>query len=383
MRRIYLDHAATTPLDPRVYEAMRPYLTEHYGNPSSVHGAGRKARFAVEESREKVADLFGAEPGEILFTSGGTEANNAALLGAAGGIVTSAAEHESVLRPAQSLRRRGRRVHLLQPEPTGAVSTEAVLGCLDEDVGLVSIMHANNEVGTLSPIDEIAEACRGVLVHCDAVQTAGYGLIRVDEVPVDMMTISGHKFYGPKGAGVLFVRGGTPFQPLLEGGAQERGRRGGTENVPAIVGLARALELALEEAAERRRHAASMRDRLVEGIREAAGSMVRLVTPLGAAPVAPHLVHLVVPPANGTAADGEMLLLNMDMEGVLVSAGSACTSGAVEPSHVLTALGLEPSTASAALRFSVGRDTTEADVDEAVAALHRVLHRMIEVPAGP
>lgn len=379
MRRIYLDHAASTPLDPRVFEAMRPYLLEHFGNPSSVHATGRKARFAVEESREHVASLLGAEPGEIIFTSGGTEANNAALLGTDGGILTSAAEHESVLRPSESARERGRRVRILKPGPTGAVSAKAVERYLDEDIALVSIMHANNEVGTLSPIDEIVGVSRRrrVLVHCDAVQTAGYGMIRADEVDVDLMTVSGHKFYGPKGIGALFVRGGAAFRPLLAGGAQERGRRGGTENVPAIVGFARALELALIEGDDRRRHAETLRDRLVTGLREAVGGQVRIVTPLGEAAVAPHIVSVVVPPVDGRPVDGEMLLLNMDMEGVQVSAGSACTSGAFEPSHVLTALGLDAEAASAAMRFSVGKGTTAEDVDETIDACRRVLHRMI------
>lgn len=385
MRRIYLDHAATTPLDPRVFETMRPYLLEHFGNASSVHGAGRKARFAVEESRERVASLLGAEPGEILFTSGGTEANNAALHGTDGGLLTSAAEHESILRPAETLQRRGRQVRILTPDPTGAVPVEAVERQLDGDVGLVSVMHANNEVGTVSPIEEIVEACgrRGVLVHCDAVQTAGYGMVRLDRLQVDLMSVSGHKFYGPKGVGVLFVRSGTAFRPFIEGGAQERGRRGGTENVAAIAGFARALELAHETAEDRRRHADRMRRRLIAGLHEAAGNGIHIVTPVKGVPVAPHIVSVVVPPVDGRTVDGEMLLLNMDMEGVLVSAGSACTSGAVEPSHVLTALGLDAETASAAVRFSVGKDTTEADVDEAVAAFDRVLQRVIRMPAVP
>jgi cysteine desulfurase len=379
MRRIYLDHAATTPLDPRVFEAMRPYLLEHFGNPSSVHARGRKARFAVEESRETVASLLGAEPGEIVFTSGGTEANNSALLGTDGGVLTSAAEHESVLRPVEALRDRGWPIRMIMPGRTGAVSAGTIERYLDGDIALVSIMHANNEVGTITPIEEIVAVSRrrGARVHCDAVQTAGYGMMRADEVGVDLMTVSGHKFYGPKGAGVLFVRGSTSLESLLRGGSQERGRRGGTENVPAIVGFARALELAVLEAGDRRRHAEALRDRLMAGLLEAVGEHVRIVTPAGRAAVAPHIVSVVVPPVEGRAVDGEMLLLNLEMEGIEASAGSACTSGAVEPSHVLTALGMDVETASAAVRFSVGKDTSEDEIDEAVDACERVLRRMI------
>ncbi|MEX0601104.1 MAG: cysteine desulfurase family protein, partial [Rhodothermales bacterium] len=346
---------------------------------------GRKARFAVEESRETVAGLLGAEPGEILFTSGGTEANNTVLRGVDGGILTCAAEHESVLRPVERLREQGRLVRVMKPGPGGSVSAADVEGQLDSDVGLVSIMHANNEVGTISPIEDIAEVCRsnGTAFHCDAVQTAGYGSIRVDRIDVDFLTVSAHKFYGPKGVGVLFVRGGAALRPLLEGGAQERGRRGGTENVPAIVGLARAFELAIEEAEARRRHAESVRDHLAACLRDVVGDRVEVVTPIDAAPVAPHIVHVVAPPVDGKEVDGEMLLLNMDMEGMHVSAGSACTSGAVEPSHVLTAMGMDASRASAAIRFSVGRATSKADVEEAVNVLDRVLHRMLNgMPHG-
>ena len=381
MEGVYLDHAATTPLDPRVLEVMQPYLTESYGNASSVHSLGRKARFAVEESREQIAAYLGAEPGEIVFTSGGTESNNTALRGTSGPIVTCSAEHESVLRSAERLKAEGRRVVVARPDETGALTAEAVEEHLDvlEDAGvLVSIMHVNNEIGTISPMRQIVGCChrRGAVVHCDAVQSVGYGLMRVDEIEVDLLSVSAHKFYGPKGVGALFVRGGTELEALLRGGAQERGRRGGTENVPAVVGFAEALRLAIESADDRRTHAAAMRDRLQAGVREELGERVLVNTPLETQSAAPHILSLAFPPADGEPVDGEMLLLNLDVESIYASAGSACTSGALEPSHVLSAIGLPKETAAAAVRFSVGKDTTCEDVDRAVDALGRVVRRM-------
>ncbi len=388
MNGIYLDHAATTPLDPRVLEAMLPHLRESYGNASSVHTLGRKARFAVEQAREQVAALLGAAPGEIVFTSGGTEANNTVLKGSHGPLVTCAAEHESVLRAAESMEAAGRPVAVLAPDESGVVPPaviEARMDAFDDEAGLVSIMHANNEIGTISPIDEVVSLCRsrGWAVHCDGVQSAGYGMIRPDGVDLDAMTISGHKFYGPKGIGVLFVRGGADVRPLLEGGAQERGRRGGTENVPAIVGFAKALCLALDEADDRREHAVRMRDRLIAGIRSLSGAAVRINTPVDSAEVAPHIVNVAFPPIDGEPVDGEMLLLNLDMEGIFASAGSACTSGAVEPSHVLRAIGLPRDTAAAAVRFSVGKGTTEEDVDRTIEALERVIRRVRPARVAP
>ncbi len=383
MRRVYLDHAATTPLDPRVFEAMVPYLKEHFGNPSSVHALGRKARFAVEESREHLAARLGAEPGEILFTSGGTEADNAALKGILGGarrhLVTSAAEHEAVLRPAEAMRARGYPVTLLTPQPTGAVAPEQVAEALTAETGLVSLMHANNEVGTMTPVRAVAEVCRarGVPLHCDAVQTAGLFRIEVDALGVDMLSLSGHKFYGPKGVGALYVRGGLDVQPLVEGGAQERRRRGGTENVAAIVGLVTAFEQATDEADDRLAHLTALRDRLAANLRQALGDAFVFNTPLEeTVAVAPHVVNVAFPPHNGQPLDGEMLLLNLDMEGVLASAGSVCTSGALAPSHVLLALGRDRATAAAAVRFSLGKDNTAEDVDYAVDRLAAILRRM-------
>lgn len=383
MRRVYLDHAATTPLDPQVFEAMVPYLKEFYGNASSLHAMGRKARFAVEESRETVADLLGAEPGEIVFTSGGTESNNTAIKGgtkkSGGAVLTSSAEHAAVLRPAERMREDGRRLVLVEPGNSGAPEPSAIAERLDDgEIGFVSLIHGNNELGTLTDIATIASFCRerGVMFHTDAVQTAGYGLLRVDEAGVDLASLSAHKMYGPKGVGALYVRGGVDVEPLLEGGAQERRRRGGTENVAAIVGMARALALSIESAPGRRKHAAAMRDRLHRGLVDLMGPRMVVNTPIKEAPAMPHVLNVAFPPFNGEPLDGEMLLLNLDVEGVLASAGSACTSGALEPSHVLTAIGLDPATASAGVRFSVGKDTSEDDVDYAVDVVDRVIRRM-------
>ncbi len=383
MRRVYLDHAATTPLDAEVFDAMVPYLKDHFGNASSVHAMGRRARFAVEESRETIAGLLGAEPGEIVFTSGGTESNNAAIKGVAcrvrGAVVTCSAEHEAVLRPVERLQIEDMRVDVVEPGATGALTPAAVAERIDADTRLVSLMHGNNELGTLTDIRSIAAVCHeyGAVFHTDAVQTAGYGLLRVDKIDVDLASFSAHKMHGPKGVGALFVRGGVDFEPLLEGGAQERGRRGGTENVAAIVGMAAAFKRAIRTMRARLEHAAAMRDRLHRGLVDLMGSRMVVNTPFGEAQLMPHVLNVAFPPADGDPVDGEMLLLNLDVEGVLASAGSACTSGALEPSHVLTAIGLDRATASAGVRFSVGEGTTEEDVDYTVDAVERVMKRMV------
>ncbi len=389
MQRVYLDHAATTPLAPDVLEAMRPHLTEHYGNASSVHQYGRQARVTLEEARERVAECIGAQPSEIVFTSGGTEADNLAVKGvlaaasedgALAGLVTSAAEHEAVLQPAERLQEEGHPVTILSPDAHGAVPPEQVDAAIDEHTALVSLMHANNEIGVRTDIPAIAEVCNAndVLLHCDAVQTAGLLSVDVDELGVDLLSLSAHKFYGPKGVGALFVRGGVDLGPLVEGGSQERERRGGTENVPGVVGLAEALERAVDDADERAERLSRLQRRLVDGLDDAVPGPYVLNTPVDDAPVAPHVVNVAFPPVGEEPLDGEMLILNLDMSGVLVSAGSACTSGALEPSHVLTAIGLERETASAAVRFSLGADTTEEDVDYALDTLHDTLDRMRE-----
>ena len=386
MERVYLDHAATTPLDPEVFEAMKPYLLEEYGNASSVHQLGRQARVAMEEARERVAACLGAETSEIVFTSGGTESDNLALKGVlqaassngtAAGLVTSAAEHEAVLRPAERLAEHGHPVEILSPDDHGAITPEQVDAAIDDRTALVSLMHTNNEIGVQTDIPAVAEVCdaHDILLHCDAVQAAGLQSLNVDELGVDLLSMSGHKFYGPKGVGILYVRNGVDLGPLVEGGSQERERRGGTENVPGAVGLAEALERAVEDAEDRSARLSRLQRRLVDGLDDAVPGRYVLNTPLGEAPVAPHVVNVAFSPEE-EPLDGEMLILNLDMGGVLVSAGSACTSGALEPSHVLTAIGLDRPTASAAVRFSLGATTTEEEIDYALETLHSTLQRM-------
>jgi cysteine desulfurase len=386
MERVYLDHAATTPLDPEVFEAMKPYLLEEYGNASSVHQLGRQARVAMEDARERVAACLGAQSSEIVFTSGGTEADNLAIKGvlqeagsngAPAGLVTSAAEHEAVLRPAERLAEEGHPVQILTPDAHGAVSPDRVDDAINDRTALVSLMHTNNEIGVQTDIPAVAEVCadHDVLLHCDAVQAAGLQPLDVDALGVDLLSISGHKFYGPKGVGVLYVRNGVDLGPLLEGGSQERERRGGTENVPGAIGLAEALERAVESAEERSERLSTLQQRLIDGLDDAVPGRYVLNTPIDETAVAPHVVNVAFPPGD-EPVDGEMLILNLDMQGVLVSAGSACTSGALEPSHVLTAIGLERPTASAAVRFSLGAKTTEADIDYALSKLRSTLERM-------
>lgn len=387
MNRVYLDHAATTPLDPEVFEVMKPYLMDRYGNASSVHQLGRQARVAMEEARERVAACIGAESSEIVFTSGGTEADNLALKGVLNdassegdpaGLVTSATEHEAVLRPAERLEERGHLVTILSPDDHGAVSAEQVEQAVDDDTALVSLMHTNNEIGVRTDIPAIAEVCdaKDILLHTDAVQAAGLTSIDVDDLGVDLLSMSGHKFYGPKGVGLLYVRNGVDLDPLVEGGSQERDRRGGTENVAAAVGFAEALERANESVSSRATRLSELRNRLVRGLDDAVSGPYVLNTPVERTAVAPHVVNVAFPPVNGNPLDGEMLILNLDMEGVLVSAGSACTSGALEPSHVLTALGLDRPTASSAVRFSLGDNTTEEEIDYALEKLKVTLERM-------
>jgi len=391
MERIYLDHAATTPLDAEVLDAMLPYLRDQYGNASSVHAMGRQARFAVEESRERLARGLGAEPAEIIFTSGGTESDNFAIKGALSArrsegrtqLITSAVEHEAVLHPAQRLQEEGGDVVILRPSESGAVSPSQVADAIGPSTALVSLMHANNEIGTLSDIPAIAKICErhDVWLHCDAVQTAGLIGIDVKDLGVDLLSVSGHKFYGPKGVGCLYVRGGIELGPLVSGGSQERDRRGGTENVAGVVGMAEALERAIAEADARTAKLRSLQERLIDGIESEVDGPIVFNTPVAAEDpsgrsYAPHIVNVSFPPVYDQPIDGEMLILNLDMRGIMVSAGSACTSGAMEPSHVLQALGRDRATASAAVRFSLGKGNTEQDIDRAVDTLAETVARM-------
>ena len=375
---VYLDHAATTPLDPRVLEKMLPFLKESYGNASSVHTLGRKARFAVEESREKIAYHLGAQPAEIIFTSGATEANNLALKGLCvgpGPLVTSSVEHEAILTPAEKLAQQGREVVYLKPAASGCVEVSQLEGVLAEKKpALVSIMHTNNETGSISEVCAIGERCAeaGTLYHCDAVQAGGHTALDVNDLHVAALSLSGHKMYGPKGVGVLFVRGGAALSTLIEGGAQERKRRGGTENVAAIVGMAEAFELSILERESRVQHLTELKHKLLQGLKDELGQAFMCNTP---AESAPHIVNIAFK-SEHTPLDGEMLLLNLDAADFYLSAGSACTSGAIEPSHVLLAMGLDRSTASAALRISIGKDTTEKEIDRFIETLGVIVRRM-------
>jgi len=377
---VYLDNAATTKLDERVLEVMIPFLSHNYGNASSPHSLGRKARFAVEDARERIAEHLGAEPGEIVFTSGGTEANNLALWGgirsSAPRLITSSAEHESVLEPAREMAAGGTAVSIIDPGANGSVTTGDLARNLEGRKGLVSLMYVNNETGALNTIPEIAAVCReaGALFHSDAVQALGWMELNVDAMGVDLLTISAHKIYGPKGIGVLFARAGTvDLQPLIRGGSQERRRRGGTENVAGIVGLAAALDLVVENRSERRAHYENLKAGLSARLASIIDEGVVVNSP---ADGAPHLLNISFLPTDRGPVDGEMLLLNLDVAGIRVSSGSACTSGTVEPSHVLLAMGRDPATASASVRFSFGKDNTLEQMDFVAEQLAMIARRM-------
>lgn len=376
----YLDHAATTPLHPDVLDAMLPWLREGFGNASSLHREGRRARGAVEDARRRIARHLGAEPAHVVFTSGGTEADTWALRGAVAPgqtLVTSEAEHEAVLKTAEALEAEGRTVVRLRPDAQGAVSPALLERTLaaQPGVALVSLMHANNETGVLSDLPALARVAHaaGARLHTDAVQTVGRIALDAQALGVDLLAASAHKFYGPKGVGFLYVAPGLDLAPLVTGGAQERGRRGGTENVAGIVGMARALDLAAAHRDAENARLDALRRQLLDRLRAALGDRFVLNTPLDRS--VPSVLNVAFPP-RPAPLDAEMLILGLDLEGVAASAGSACTSGALTPSHVLLALGLDRATAAAAVRFSLGASTTEHDVDAAADALVRVLARV-------
>lgn len=382
MRRIYLDHTATTPLDERVLEAMRPYFSDMFGNASSIHSFGREAKSALEKARETIANAIGAQSGEVFFTSGGTESDNFAIRGVALAarkrgkthIITSAAEHHAVLEPCEKLKAEGFDLTVLSVDSNGLVTPEHVRDAVTERTCLISIMHANNEVGTIYPIKEIASVAheRGVLLHTDAVQTLGKIPVDVRELGVDMMTLSAHKLYGPKGIGALYVKKGTEIEPLLYGGGQERGKRPGTENVPLAVGFARAVALALAEMSTEMPRLASLRRHLESRIREEFPAAIINGHP---SDHLPHILNISFD-SRKLNIDGDVLVLNMDLHGVAVTSGSACTSGSMQPSHVLLAMGRDVKTAKATLRFAFGRCNTQEDVDAAVERLHAVIRQV-------
>jgi cysteine desulfurase len=380
---IYLDHAATTPLRREALEAMLPYLTEHWGNPSSIYASGRRARQGLDEARETVARLVRAKPREIVFTSGGTEADNLALSGFAWAasargrhIVTSAIEHKAVLQACALLERHGFEITYLPVDADGLVDPDAVAAAITEHTVMVSVMAANNEVGTIEPIAEIGNVCRsrGVCFHVDAVQLAPFAPIEVDAWQADLVSLSAHKLHGPKGVGALFVRQGTPLVPLIQGGSQERQRRAGTENVAGAVGFATAFALAADpvtQATESVREA-SLRDQLLAGL-TAIGGVQRTGHPSRRLPNSASVAI--------EGIQGGDLVAACDLEGVEVSTGSACTTGSVEPSHVLLALGIDEERAAGSLRLSLGRDTTRDDVTQALNVIGRCINRLRDASA--
>jgi len=382
MKRVYLDHSATTPLDPRVRDAMIPYFTDPYGNPSSVHAFGREARAVLEESRDRLARFIGARSDEVFFTSGGTEADNHALQGVARAarrkgrnhIVISAVEHHAVLHSAERLREDGFEVTRILVDQYGTVDPVDVRRAIKPETCLISIMHANNEVGTINSLAEISAAARegGVPFHSDAVQTTGKIKVDVNRLGVDLLAISAHKFYGPKGIGAIYIRRGTAVEPLLHGGSQESNRRAGTENVPLAVGFAKAAELCDElmdeEAARLRRLRGILRQRIH-------GEFKGIIVNGHPTEVLPNILSVSFD-SSVAPLDGEALIMGMDLQGVAVTSGSACTSGSLEPSHVLHAMGRDEKTAKATIRFSLGRGTTEDEINYAVDALHSVVSRM-------
>jgi len=377
MRRIYMDHNATTPLREEVLEAMLPYLREEFGNASSPHSFGRGARKAVEAAREKVAAALGAQPREIVFTGCGTEADNQAIKGVAFAnrgkgdhLITSRVEHKAVLETCQYLEKQGFRATYLPVDEYGLVSPAGVAAAITDRTLLVSVMFANNEVGTVQPIAEIAQVCRekGVYLHTDAIQAVGKLPVDVHQLGLDLLSLSAHKFYGPKGVGVLYVRKGVKIDPLLHGGHQEWGQRAATENVAGIVGLGRAIELRLDEMNAEATRLAALRDRLYEGL---VGRIDHI-----------HLNGHPTRRLPGTLdvsfeyIEGEGIIMGLDMAGVAVSSGSACTSGSLEPSHVLLAMGIHPAVAQGSIRFSLGRENTEADVDTVIETLPPIVERL-------
>jgi cysteine desulfurase len=381
MDTIYFDHAATTPLDKRVLEAMKPYFCAEFGNANSAHQLGNNAKVAVEEARETVAEHIGAAPAEIIFTSGGTESDNAAIKGVLGAtgkkeVITSPLEHHAVLHTVEAAKRDGVQPIYVESDDRGVITARAVAEALTEETALVSIMHVNNELGTINPIEEIADVCHehGVPFHSDTVQSVGKLPIDVEEFGIDLLSISGHKIYGPKGVGVLYMRHGSPWLPWMHGGSQERRRRGGTLNVPGIVGLAKAMDLVEESRENDSRHYKQLREKLVNGLHSQFEGIIS--TNADCDDCVPHIINLAIESNGSEGIDGEMLLLNLDMEGICVSNGSACTSGAVEPSHVLSGIGLDEHLANGSIRLSFGKSNTEQQIDYFLEKLEEVLPRM-------
>ncbi|HTL71635.1 MAG TPA: cysteine desulfurase family protein [Candidatus Eisenbacteria bacterium] len=372
----YLDYNATSPLDPRVFEFMKTYLTGAFGNASSIHKKGQEARNAVEAAREKIADALEVEPGDVFFTSGGTESDNLALKGMMEAsekrkhLVVSAVEHQAVLFPAQYLEKRGYYLTVVRAGSDGVVDLNALKEAINDDTALVSLMHVNNETGAIQPVEEAARLAhaKGALLHVDAVQSFGKLPVQPEEAGFDLVSLSGHKICGPKGAGALYVKKGVKLKALTHGGHQEKNVRPGTENVAAIAGFGRAAELAAAEREEDGARAGRLRDRLEEGLRRAVPGLRLNGPPAGRVRNTLNL--------SFEGLEGETLLMNFDLKGICVSTGSACTAGSIEPSHVLLAMGLSEPLARDAVRFSLGRFTTGEEIDYALAEIPAVVERL-------
>ena len=377
MKRIYMDHAATTPVDQRVVEAMAPYFSEKYGNPSSLYSAAREAKMAMEEARAEIAALINAGPEEIIVTSGGTESNNLALKGTAfakkkGHIVTSAIEHHAILHPLKWLEERGFKVTYLPVSEDGILDAESVADAIRKDTILISIMHANNEIGTIQPIGEIGNiaAERGIYFHTDAVQSVGKIPVDVEKMKIGMLSISSHKLYGPKGVGALYLRKGVKIDPLLHGGGHERKRRSGTENVSGIVGLGKACKISKKEMGKEGKRLTQLRDRLIKNVLKIENSWLN-----------GHPKKRL--PGNANFGfkfiEGESIILELDFNGIMANTGSACSTSSLKPSHVLTAIGLRPEYTHGSLRATLGRQNTKEEVDYVIETLSKVVSRLREM----
>ncbi|WP_236908638.1 cysteine desulfurase NifS [Clostridium sp. Cult3] len=374
---IYMDNSATTPVKKEVLEAMLPYFTEKYGNPSSVYSLGSQSKVAVEEAREKIAKAIGASPREVFFTAGGSEADNWAIKGVAyanrkkgNHIITSKIEHHGVLHTCEYLEKQGFKVTYLDVDEYGVIDLEQLKKSITDKTILISIMFANNEIGTIQPIEEIGKIAkeRGVYFHTDAVQAVGHVKIDVDGSNIDMLSMAAHKFYGPKGIGALYIRQGVKIDSLITGGGQERNRRAGTENVPGIVGMGKAIELAYENMDENNEKLISLRERLIKGIFDNIDYVQLNGHPTERLPGNVNICFHFI--------EGESLLLSLDMEGIAGSSGSACTSGTLDPSHVLLAIGLPHEIAHGSLRLSLGDFNTEEEVDYVVKKLVEIVTRL-------
>lgn len=377
MQRIYLDHSATTPIRKEVFEAMIPYLTEHFGNPSSIHASGREAKKAVEEAREKIAKLVNAKPEEIIFTSGGTEADNYALIGIAmankkkgNHIITSAIEHHAIIDTCKYLESQGFEITYLPVYQDGVVRTEDVQNAITDKTILITIMHVNNEIGTIQPIAEIGALAKekAILFHTDAVQSVGKIPVDVNTLNVNLLSMSSHKIYGPKGIGCLYIKRGTRINNIAFGGGQERKRRPGTENVPAIVGFGKAAEIALAELETEAARLTILRDKLIDGVMKTIPNTLLNGHPTKRLPGNANFSFRFI--------EGESLLLMLDMKGIAGSSGSACTSGSLDPSHVLLALGMTHEVAHGSLRLTLGKQNTEEEIDIVLDTLPGIVERL-------